>query len=534
MGLGRESSNVHDSASESWEFVRSSGVWSQLAFRTELNSIPVQRCSPSLPTGSTSLKSAGPPRSLLSEFTSAWERGLAPLVDTYLARLDPTDVRGGVELVYREFCLLEAAGKKPDIAQYLRRFPGYAEPLARLLGLHDACSPSLLQHWVKSAPVTENLPIAGNEVGPYFLRREVGRGSFARVFLAEQVNLENRLVVVKVATRLTREPWLLARVRHPHIVDVVSHAIVEDCGFHLICMPFLGGATLSTVLAQPRRRWPGAPAGELLADLDSVAAPEFPVSQAAHPAREILAALSYDQAIAWIGARLADALNHAFSKEVAHGDVKPSNILLAADGSPMLLDFNLARDGSPLGSNDVVGEPGGTLAYMAPERLWALATSAPDRAGARASRDITSGSAGAFDSPSESSPGETPSDYCASSSRHLLTRGGLARSVGPPHFRGVRPRSSDALECAIEQHRINRRGLRESADLKCMCARRRGRSYQWTDDSSRSSRGSRTRAGSRTVTPLSARARVRRRSRSLALRPPFRVRGRAPLAIHDP
>ena len=40
---------------------------------------------------------------------------------------------------------------------------------------------------------------AGVEVGPFFLRRELGRGSFSRVFLAEQVNLENRLVVVKIA-----------------------------------------------------------------------------------------------------------------------------------------------------------------------------------------------------------------------------------------------------------------------------------------------------------------------------------------------
>lgn len=139
---------------------------------------------------------------------------------------------------------MEAKGQKPDISEYLRRFPRYTAELDRLLGLHEACSPSLLEHCVKSAPDDENLPIAGNEVGPYFLRRELGRGAFARVFLAEQLNLESRLVVVKVATRLTREPWLLARVRHAHVVEVVSHGIVEECGFHLICMPFLGGDSL--------------------------------------------------------------------------------------------------------------------------------------------------------------------------------------------------------------------------------------------------------------------------------------------------
>ena len=87
-------------------------------------------------------------------------------IDTYLRRLDPADIRGAVELVYQEFCLLEAKGQKPDISEYLRRFPRYTAELDRLLGLHEACSPSLLEHCVKSAPDDENLPIAGNEVGP--------------------------------------------------------------------------------------------------------------------------------------------------------------------------------------------------------------------------------------------------------------------------------------------------------------------------------------------------------------------------------
>ena len=234
---------------------------------------------------------------------------------------------------------------------------------------------------------------AGCSIGPYFLRRELGRGSFARVFLAEQVNLENRLVVVKVATHLTREPWLLARVRHPQVVEVVAHALVEDCGFHLICMPFLGGATLAAVLAQNRRKWPVVSGTHLLTNLDAVAAPEFPVSSAVRPAHEIMAALSFDQAVAWIGARLAEALDYAFTKDVAHGDVKPSNILLTADGSPMLLDFNLARDGSPFGTIDHVDDPGGTAPYMAPERLCAMSTSASVLADLTVSGKRTKGTA---------------------------------------------------------------------------------------------------------------------------------------------
>ena len=79
--------------------------------------------------------------------------------------------------------------------------------------------------------------------------------------------------------------------------------------------------------------------------------------------------LTDPRAFAWIVARLAEALDHAYSQGVAHGDVKPSNILLTADGDPMLLDFNLARDWSFHGPETPVADPGGTLAYMAPERL---------------------------------------------------------------------------------------------------------------------------------------------------------------------
>jgi tetratricopeptide (TPR) repeat protein len=65
-------------------------------------------------------------------------------------------------------------------------------------------------------------------------------------------------------------------------------------------------------------------------------------------------------------------LHYAHERELVHLDVKPNNILLAADGQPMLLDFHLAR--APL----MPGEPapgwlGGTPGYMAPEHKQALA-----------------------------------------------------------------------------------------------------------------------------------------------------------------
>ncbi len=340
-----------------------------------------------LPSGSRRVDSAGLSGSwtdsrrsailpVIDMFTQAWERGDAPAAEDYLSHLDPSDSDGAVELIYREFCLAEADGQGPDPSHYLARFPGQREALERLLHLHGECPTSMLGRWFQPTDGEAALPEAGDSIGPYVLRRELGRGSFARVFLAEEADLENRLVVVKVSTRVTREPWLLARAQHAHIVKILQQYLVNDGAFQLICMPFFGGATLGAVLDVGRRRPRAARTGrELLEDLDRASAPEYPGEHDRQPAREILARLSYDRAIAWVVARLAEALDHAFAREIAHGDVKPSNILLSADGNPMLLDFNLARDGALAVDDPGRGvDPGGTLAYMAPERLRALAS----------------------------------------------------------------------------------------------------------------------------------------------------------------
>ncbi|MFI5456114.1 MAG: protein kinase [Isosphaerales bacterium] len=400
--------------------------------------------SDSSPSGTLVLRPSPELASVLDEFTQAWERGEAPLVERYLGLLDPADCRGAVELIYREFCLAEASGRRPELSQYVSRFPGHAEALERLLGLHGACSPSLLGRWVESASGDRDLPKVGDSIGPYVLRRELGRGGFARVFLAEQSNLENRLVVVKLTTRPTREPWLLARVRHAHIVEIVSHDLVNDGAFQfqLICMPFWGGATLAAVLTARRQRQHHPVSGrDLLADLDAVAASGYPAVNPARPAREILAVLSYDQAVAWVGARLAEALDHAFSRDVAHGDVKPSNVLLSADGNPMLLDFNLARDGSPAGSSGLAHDPGGTLAYMAPERLRALAVSGPAGDGSDSRRSRASlGLDPSGDASADASQGRDPLDYAAHHADiYALGMVLLETATGRPPEQGVSP-----------------------------------------------------------------------------------------------
>ena len=322
---------------------------------------------------------------ILSDFTDRWGRGETPRAEDVLDRLHPVRPSELVELAYREFCLAEAAGLAPSRGAYLARFPDHAEGLERLFDVHDALGPPRLGLGAESVgvnpPPIAPPPEVGDEIGPYRLVRELGRGGFARVFLAEQADLDDRLVVVKVSSRVTSEPRLLARARHPHIIEVLWHGEVEDGSLQVICMPFLGGATLAAVLAERRRRGGRSASGlDLLDDLDRASTAGYPAAPSAgRPARELISGLSFPRAAAWVVARLAEALDHAYSRGVLHGDVKPSNVLLTADGVPVLLDFNLSVGWRPSAADPgpdngpIPAEAGGTLAYMAPERLRALA-----------------------------------------------------------------------------------------------------------------------------------------------------------------
>ncbi len=98
---------------------------------------------------------------------------------------------------------------------------------------------------------------------------------------------------------------------------------------------------------------------DLLNDLDRVSAPEYPKANLSRPAREVVEGLSYPAATAWMVARLAEAARPRLYEGVAHGDIKPSNILLTADGNPMLLDFNLAVGWRLPGASDLPADAAG-------------------------------------------------------------------------------------------------------------------------------------------------------------------------------
>ena len=315
-----------------------------------------------------------------------WENGEQATVERYRDRGLPPDAL--IALAYEEFCLREDHGETPDPSRFYARFPEIASGLKRVLEIHDlvgsARSTSTASMGLRSrAQNSSAFPEAGQTIAGFHLVEELGRGGFARVFLAQERQLGDRPVALKVAKTGSREPQTLARLQHTHIVPVHSYRIDPATDLHLLCMPFFGRITLAHLLADPDVKEARSGA-ELVAALDRLDPGGAALSSARAVGREALSNRPYARAIAWWGARLAEALQHAHDRGVLHRDVKPSNVLVTADGMPMLLDFNLAHE--PLEASEPGDAPtklGGTVAYMSPEHLEALADGSPDGVDAR-------------------------------------------------------------------------------------------------------------------------------------------------------
>jgi serine/threonine protein kinase len=258
------------------------------------------------------------------------------------------------------------------------------------------------------ARVLGSMPQAGGDFLDFHLVAELGRGAFGRVFLARQKDLASRLVALKISTDLFGESQTLAQLQHTNIVPIYS--LHHDDPFQAVCMPYLGSTTLAHVLerfphslpasgkdivstlnhrkkstlpcdmesapecasAEARRREERSRASALPR---SAPEPSGPLPDGETPAGQTglkkLEEMPYVQAVLWLGARLADGLAHAHEHGIIHRDLKPANILLADDGQPLLLDFNLSRN-SKLRSSAQGAQIGGTLLYMAPEHLRAF------------------------------------------------------------------------------------------------------------------------------------------------------------------
>lgn len=213
-------------------------------------------------------------------------------------------------------------------------------------------------------PSVVDLPNAGMVVGEFELRLELGRGSFGRVFLADQKGL-NRRVALKVSLgrdMTAEEGKSLGGLEHDHIVKVYSSFAPPGTNWHCLCLQYVPGTDLRGVISRLHRDRVPLSGQDILDAVDEAGRKDAGFDPAALRDREALAADDFAQAVCRLGGRLAEALAFAHGRGVLHCDVKPANILITPYGRPMLADFNVAFDRAKVGRG-----VGGTEAYMAPE-----------------------------------------------------------------------------------------------------------------------------------------------------------------------
>ena len=301
---------------------------------------------------------------ILDEMGAFLRTGERRLAEDFLAH-NPrlaADREAAVRLIYEEVCLREENGEPMASVEVFSRFPSFRTELEVLLGCHRLFTS-------EAAPA--RFPEVGETLGDFALLAELGRGAAGRVFLARETTLADRPVVLKVTAKTGNEHLSLARLQHTHIVPLFTVLDFDDRNLRVLCLPSLGGTTLAALLATLKDIAPEKRRGhDLLDALDKLGAGMPVAFERRGPGRVILAALDYAEAVAWLGANLAEALQYAHERGLVHLDIKPSNVLLAADAQPMLLDFHLAQ--APLLPGEMPMSIGGTVDYMSPEQRSAL------------------------------------------------------------------------------------------------------------------------------------------------------------------
>jgi serine/threonine-protein kinase len=176
------------------------------------------------------------------------------------------------------------------------------------------------------APPGAGLPVPPTLAGRYRLKERIAVGGFAEVWRAVDTALERDVAVKVTAVDCQAEARRVARLRHPGIVTV--HDVGSENGLCFIVFDLVEGTDLAERLRRGRPDW-----------------------------RESVAVV----------AAVAGHLHHAHARGFIHRDVKPANILLDAEGRPVLADFGIAVTPCEL-KHEALSTPG-TLAYMAPEQL---------------------------------------------------------------------------------------------------------------------------------------------------------------------
>jgi serine/threonine-protein kinase len=195
--------------------------------------------------------------------------------------------------------------------------------------------------------------LRGKRLGEYEVVAPIAQGGMASVWLGQRIGRPANFVAVKVirpeharnkefVAMLVDEAGIASRLSHPHIPVIHAYGkSSEDVPQPYLIMELLRGHTLletfKTMHAHGKRFKP--------------------------------------EIVAWMGARVADALHYAHELsddkgtplQIVHRDVNPANIFLTSEGVPKLIDFGLAKARDRI-AKTAIGVVKGKLAYLAPEQ----------------------------------------------------------------------------------------------------------------------------------------------------------------------
>jgi serine/threonine protein kinase len=194
------------------------------------------------------------------------------------------------------------------------------------------------------APLADEL-IGSTIDGRYLVERELGHGGIGAVYLARDLRLHNKPVVIKILLQASlQDPYVLkkfrqevealARIDHPGVVSVLGAGELAD-GKPYIGMQYINGVTLrSQILSE---------------------------------------GMNFERA-ASIVKQVGAALDDVHEKGIFHRDLKPENIMLQTLKGGMelvkIVDFGIAKvKDSVVAPSTVDKAPVGTVLYMSPEQL---------------------------------------------------------------------------------------------------------------------------------------------------------------------
>ncbi len=289
------------------------------------------------------------------------------LVEHYVAEFPELidDGRIPADLIYEEFHIRQQSGDTVDPHEYRDRFPKQADELERLLGIEDPYKSTALF----TAEVAEEIAV-GEQFDDFDLLATLGRGAFAKVYLARQRSMQ-RTVALKISADQGDEPQTLAQLDHDGIVRVFDQRVIPEQKLRLLYMQHVPGGTLHSVHQSVAGRPVESRIGrDILDSIDESLEQCGQSPPADSPFRLRLLHSSWPEAVCLIGSRLAEALDYAHRQDVLHRDIKPANVLLDADGTPKLADFNVSFSSKVEGATPAAFF-GGSLVYMSLEQIEA-------------------------------------------------------------------------------------------------------------------------------------------------------------------